>query len=260
MNEFKKPNITNLFLAVLGIIFLFFIAKTISSFKEIKFVGTNVPAMNVLTVTGEGEIITKPDTATFTFTVTKDAVTMKEAEEMVSTSVASVVDGAKEIGVAEEDIKTVSYSTYPKYKYDGYNCYGCERLANEIVGYTVSEQVEIKIRNLENVATLATLMSESKVTNVYGPEFSIYDEDGVRDSARSLAIMDAKEQAEKLADDLGVKLGRIVSFSDEYGYPYSYANDYGSFDTAESKSTIVPTIQTGTNTITENVTITYEIR
>lgn len=260
MNEFKKPNVTNLFLAVLGIIFLFFVAKTVSSFKEIKFVGTDVPAMNVLTVTGEGEIIAKPDTATFTFTVTKDANTMMEAEEMVSTSVASVVEGAKEIGVTEEDIKTVSYSTYPKYKYEGYTCYGCERLANEIVGYTVSEQVEIKIRNLENVASLATLMSESKVTNLYGPEFSIYDEDGVRESARSLAIEDAKEQAEKLADDLGVKLGRIVSFSDESGYPYPYGNDYGAYDVAESKVSVSPTIPSGTNTITENVTITYEIR
>lgn len=249
-------------MAVLGIIFLFFVAKTISSFKEIRFVGNDVPAMNVISVTGKGEIIAKPDTATFTFSVTEDASTMKEAQDAVSTKIDAIITSAKDLGISTDDIKTTSYTSYPKYKYDNYYCYGCERSTqNEIVGYTVSQETEIKVKNQDLVSPLATLLADNKVANLMGPNYYIYDEDSVRDEARAKAIQDAKNQAQKLADELGVKLGRIVNYSDDHIYPYSYATDSAGYDMmAQSKAAPEPSLQTGTNTITENVTITYEIK
>lgn len=261
VKDFKEPKISNLVVAVLSIIFLFFVAKTIISFKEISFVGNGVPAMNTISVTGKGEIVTKPDTATFSFVVTEDSETMSDASQKVSEKVSAVTDAVKNLGVAEEDIKTVSYTSYPKYKYDNMYCYGCERQStNPIVGFTVSEQTEIKIKNPENVSLVAEILATNKVTNMYGPDYSVYDEDSVREEARALAIQDAREEATKIAKDLGVRLGRVVSFSDDNMYPYIYAEDASYSMMASGKSADAPSISPGTNTITENVTITFEIK
>lgn len=258
-NILKQENIVKLVTTFLVIVSLFFVGKTIGAFKEIKYIGSDVPAMNVISVNGKGEIVMKPDTATFTFSVTEELKTMKESQDAVSVKTGEIVQKIKDLGVSEDDIKTISYSSYPKYKYD-YYCYGCDRGVNEIVGYVVSEQIELKVKDLERVADITTILAESKVENMYGPNFSVYDEDSVREEARALAINDAKDEAERLADELGVRLGRVVSYTDNEMYPYFYGSDMAESGAMAMDKSVAPSIELGTNTITENVIVTYEIR
>jgi uncharacterized protein YggE len=82
----------------------------------------------------------------------------------------------------------------------------------------------------------------------------------VQAQARQKAIDNAKEKANVLAKQLGVKLMRIVSFS-EGGY-YPVANlSYAAKDMASEMGGAAPTpnIQTGENKVTVNVSIVYEI-
>jgi len=92
--------------------------------------------------------------------------------------------------------------------------------------------------------------------------FVVEDEDTIRSEARGKAIDDAQAKAEELADQLGVKLVRVVSF-DQGGnyYPTIYKataefNMGGSVDDSASS----PILPTGENRFVENVMITYEIR
>lgn len=79
--------------------------------------------------------------------------------------------------------------------------------------------------------------------------------------ARDLAIADAKAKAVKLSKSLGVKLKRIVSFTEMRGdTPY-----YGI--SMESKSSMggdmapaLPQLPVGENEVVSNVSITYEIQ
>ena len=66
----------------------------------------------------------------------------------------------------------------------------------------------------------------------------------------------AREKAEQMASQLGVKLGKVVSFSENFYTPY-----FKSLDFAESGMGGVetPDIQTGENKISVSVVITYEI-
>ena len=86
----------------------------------------------------------------------------------------------------------------------------------------------------------------------------------VQDQARDEAIADAKQKAEMLAKQLGVRLVRVVSYNDSGNYPQPmYARDmaYG-MGGAENQSTkaVAPSISIGENKVTSNVSITYEIR
>jgi hypothetical protein len=97
------------------------------------------------------------------------------------------------------------------------------------------------------------------VSNLSGPNFSLDNPDAVQAQARKLAIDDAKAKAEVLAQDLGVSLGKVTSFSEggNYAVPMMYNSMAGG---ATAKAPAPAVIPAGVNTITSDVTITYEIR
>ena len=76
--------------------------------------------------------------------------------------------------------------------------------------------------------------------------------------ARAKAIDQAKSKADALAKALGVRLVRIVSFSENGSNPSPIRYDLMSAGVS-SKAGTVPEISTGEQKITSNVNITYEI-
>jgi len=104
-------------------------------------------------------------------------------------------------------------------------------------------------------------VANAGVTNVSGLSFTIDDEDALVREARQEAIDEAKQKAKDLAKDLGVRLVRIINFSENGGQPPMYfARDMamGIGGTMETKS--APSIPAGENKIISSVSITYEIR
>ena len=96
-------------------------------------------------------------------------------------------------------------------------------------------------------------------TNLSGPNFSIDNPDALQMQARKIAIDDAKTKAQALAKDLGVSLGKIESFSDNNINPVMY--DAKAMNLSAAVPAAAPAvIPKGQNTITSDVTITYEIR
>jgi uncharacterized protein YggE len=96
---------------------------------------------------------------------------------------------------------------------------------------------------------------------VSGLTFTIDDESALQREARKKAIDDAKTKAQQLAKDLGVSLSRIVSFSENNGSPmpmYYRADAMAMGGAMEAKS--APSVPTGQNKISSDVSITYEIK
>ena len=134
----------------------------------------------------------------------------------------------------------------------------CRQDAPKIIGYEVSEYISVKIRDLANVGEVLQGIGSIDISEISGPNFSVDNEDGLKAQARKLAIDDAKAKAKVLSKDLGVKLIRIVSFSENDNYPMMYSTKGAGI--MDSYATSAPELPTGENKITSNVTITYEIR
>ncbi len=216
---------------------------------------------NVISVTGKGEVNAVPDIASVSFDISKEAKTVKEAQDQVSKVEGEVLSSLKTNGIEDKDIKTTNSSFYPKYEYTNTLCRGyvCPPGKSEIVGYTVSETITVKIRNTDNAGKVIADLGALGVSSLSGPNFTIDDEEGLKAEARKKAIEDARAKAEVLAKDLGVNLGKITSFSENSNngiYPYYAKTTLESFDTASS----APTLPKGENTITSEVTITYKIK
>jgi len=218
---------------------------------------------NTISFTGHGEVSAVPDIANISFTIEKDAKTVKESQVLVAEVEKKAIDLLKTNNVAEKDIKTNNASFYPKYEFQskGMPCtqYVCPSGTNVIVGYTSSESITVKIRNTDDTGKIIQGLGEVGVSNLNGPNFAVDKEDALKDSARKLAIDEAKAKAKKLSKDLGVRLGKITSFNENGNYPRPM---YEKADMAMglAASSAPAELPKGENLITSDVTITYEIK
>lgn len=219
---------------------------------------------NVIIVSGYGEVQAVPDIANIYFTIRKDAKTVKEAQSSVAEVEKSALDLLKSNNISEKDIKTENVSFNPKYEYQYKsvvcNQYGCPPNPgkNVIVGYEAQESISVKVRNTDDAGKIIEGLGALGVTELSGPNFTVDREDDLKAEARKLAIDDAKLKAKVLAKDLGIRLGDITSFSEDGNYPrpmYEKAM-MGAGDMMASSAEL----PRGENTISSNVTITYEIR
>lgn len=260
----EKKGVAGLVAVLLVLVSLFVLAQTVLSFKEYRYVGSGVMPTNIITVSGEGEVFAVPDVATFTFSSSEDAKTVKEAQDKVTTKINTALDSLKkDYGIEDKDIKTVDYSVYPKYDYTNFPCsqFSCPPSTQTLIGYTVNQTISVKVRDVAEAGSILGAMGTVGVTNISGLNFTIDDEDALNREARQEAIADAQEKAKALSKDLGVKIVRVVNFSESGNYPIYYNK---AFDVALAEGgrggATAPEVPVGENRIISNVTITYEIR
>ena len=259
----KRRNILNAVLALLIIGAIFLAVEAASAMKEFGNIGAGVPATNTITVSGEGEVFAIPDIAEITFSAHVEAKTVADAQKQVTDTMNVTLDFVKSSGVEEKDIKTVNYSANPRYDYVQASCVPgyCPPGKQVLAGYEVTHTVMVKVRDTGKVGTILDGLGQQKVTDIYGPNFSIDDEQTLQAEARKKAIEDAKAKAKILTNDLGVRIVRIVGFNESGNYPIYLQKGYGlggAIDAAERSTT--PSVPTGENKIVSNVTIVYEVR
>lgn len=213
---------------------------------------------DVITFTGKGEVVVKPDIATVSFGVTVENLDVSKAQTEASTKMNNIIDLLKIKGVMEKDIKLTNYNIYPRYDYLQVQVYpytGRQTLA----AYVVSQTVEVKIRDISKAGEILSGVGEFGVTDVSGLTFTVDNEDEVKDQARDLAIADAKAQAKILAKSLGVRLVKITSFSEGGNLPAYYEMNK-SMALGMGGDATVPQVPMGENKVISNVSITYQIR
>ncbi len=264
-NILQSEQVKKALVATLFLLCVFLGAKTISEFLKYDSLDNEIP-YNVITVTGKGEAFAVADIANFSFSIDEEAPTLPEAQKKATEKGNKTLAYLKENGVDEKDIKTLSYNAGPKYEY---TCspkiaYGCVNGKNVIVGYTISNRVGVKVRNVEKAGELLTGIGERGAANMSELQFVVDDEEVLKAEARKLAIEDAKEKAEILAKDLGVDLDDITSF-------YENTNDYPMYsarsDTMMEKNMVggamanpIPQLPKGENKVMVSVSVTYKIK
>lgn len=278
IQEENKKKIFKMLFVLLIILSAYFVVKIFSELKKSSMLGESTQPATI-SFSGHGEVTAVPDIANVYFTISKDDKTAKDAQAGVAVIEKKALDLLKEKGVADKDIKTENASFYPKYEYRNAVCppipmgagtagitvspsslYYCPPDKQVLTGYTASESITVKVRNIDSVGDIMQGLGTTGVSNLNGPNFAIDKEDTLKMEARKKAIDDAKIKAESLAKDLGVRLGKIVSFSDSGGgYPIMYGKS-AMMDSAVASAPVPAVIPQGENTISSDVTITYEIR
>jgi uncharacterized protein len=260
---FDQKNISRIVIILGGVLALFVFAKFCNEVRLSRTIGHVGGQTNTISVSANGEVYKTPDIASVSFSVRHTEKTVALAQAEVAKKIGEAFDFLEKNGIDKKDIQTTGTGFNPQYQYDGTVCQMgyCPPPKNPVItGYEMNESVTVKIRTIDSAGTIIAGLGNIGVTDLYGPNFSIENEDSARDQARALAITKAKSKAQTLARDLGVHLGDIVSFSDSGSSPMPMylAKDTmaGGMGGGVENIPLAP----GDNKITSNVTIVYEIR
>lgn len=228
----------------LAILSLFLIAMTIQILNTAK-------TANTISFSGEGKALAKPDIAVISMSIITEGVTSKDAQYDNSKKSKAATDFLKEQGIEDKDIKTAGYNIYPQYSYH-------QNASPEIKGYQANQIMEAKVRDLDKLSDILSGVVSAGINQVNNLSFQIDDPDSLKAEARAKAIENAKMKAGGLEKQLGVRLGRIVNFSESVGgFPGPIF--YEKAITAEIDGG-GPALPTGENEVVVNVTITYQIK
>ena len=215
--------------------------------------------MATISVSGEGEVLVVPDLGTFTFSVVSEAQTAADAQDSAAERHNAIINYLREVGVAESDIKTLGYNLQPRYRFIDIVREGGTR-ERELIGYEVRQTVEVLVRETEQAGELLVGAGERGATNISNLRFTIDDESVYQDEARALAIQDAKVRAKQLATELGVRVVRVVEFSEDSFPSVPFMARSEMMADVAMESATVPDLPVGENTVESRVTITFEVR
>ena len=127
----------------------------------------------------------------------------------------------------------------------------------KFVGYSVSNQVRVKIRQIDKVGEILDRLVTAGVTDIGNVEFLVSEPSKALDQARDTAIADARRKAEVYARASGVQLGRVEWITEDSGLaPPVPMRAQGA--SAAMAATTVP-IAAGEDRMRVRVTVGFEI-
>src|SRR3989344_414341 len=99
-------------IVALSILALFLLSQTITTATNVGRSG--IPATDTITVQGDGQATVPPDVARVSFTVENTSATVAVAQEATTKQANAAIAYVEEQGIAEKDIKTLSYNISPQ--------------------------------------------------------------------------------------------------------------------------------------------------
>jgi len=221
------------------------IVGVVNRVKEGRYIGADVAYKNTISISGQGKVYTKPDIAEMNLFVVTQGVSVSDVQDENTDKMNDVVSFLKDFGIEDKNIKTIAYRIYPRYNYE-------DRKIPEIVGYEITQTLEIKVKEMDSIGDILDQAVDHGINQVSSLRFSVEDDEEFKMQAKALAIADAKEKAEELAKELGVKLIKISGYSEGASYDYRVYSEAGIGGGS-------PEIPTGENEISANIVLIYEI-
>lgn len=203
-----------------------------------------------ITVSAEGTVKVAPDAVRLTASVSVVAPTNKEALALTSTNSAAVRKALLAAGIAAKDIATQNISAYPEYKYDNGG--------STLTGYRGTQVFSVVIRAAASagsvVDSVVAAAGDAVQINAVSP--FVLDAAKATESARAVAVKNAKAKATSYAKLMGVKLGK-VNYLVENGSPAISVPVYTAMAKAEADAATV--VDLGQQDVTVSITVQWAL-
>ncbi|MFA1609508.1 SIMPL domain-containing protein [Halobellus rubicundus] len=208
---------------------------------------TDASGDRTISTAGTGEASADADRAIVTIAVSAHAETAEAARDSVAADAAQLREALRELGIADQAVRTVSYRLSPRYEsLDG-------RSGGEVAGYEAVHAYRIETAPAEAGRVVDTAVGNG-ASEVYGVSFTLSDEARAELRAQALerAMADARADADVVAGAAGLSVTGVqsVSVGSDYGpiYESRVAADAGGAGTQ---------FDAGPVTVTARVDVTY---
>jgi uncharacterized protein YggE len=212
-----------------------------------------------LSVTGYGEASGTPDLANTQLGVSVIDANIDNAIRQANATIEGITNAVISQGVNSSDVMTSYYSVWNEEIYDHQT-----GVPTGETRYRVDINLAITVRDVNSVGQVITAGLDAGATNVTGINFTIDDITALETEARSKALADVRDRAEKLAQGLGMRLGNPLSVGEGSGgapgpiYSYGLKGDIG-LGGGGAGAGLPSTISPGQTTIGMQVTVIYEL-
>ena len=200
--------------------------------------------------TGESIVQAVPDRARIDIGVVSQSESSETAASQNATKLEAVLTSLRNMLGANADIKTVSYTLTPNYRYPR------EGGEPTITGYTATNVVRITLDDLTQVGKVIDAATQTGANRIQQLQFTLKDERPSQAQALREASTAARQKADVLANSLGLKIVRVYSVIESSPVVIP-VRDVG-FARAEMAATTTP-IEPGTIEVRGTVTLTVEV-
>jgi uncharacterized protein len=172
---------------------------------------TMTAAANTVYAAGDGHFEAAPDTAVIQFNISTQEETAKAAYDHASRSVEQVRQVLRANSIEPKSAQFGFFSLQPVYDY--------KTAKRPLVGYRVTSDVTLKLKDFSKIAPILQQLSETDITETQTLNYTLEDTNAAKTKAVEDAYRRARESAEGIAHASGRSLGEL---------------SYASVDTAEN--------------------------
>jgi uncharacterized protein len=156
-----------------------------------------------VSVAGTGEVAAEPDLAQVTLGVEARKPVLADARSEVSATVERVLALCKSLGIDPKRINATRVQIQPEYSWNE------KDRKRVLLGYLVSRQVQVELRDLELLGTLLERAVDAGVNQVNDPVLGSSRRKDLERDALAKAVEDARLNADTLARAAGASLGPV---------------------------------------------------
>lgn len=154
----------------------------------------------VLRVTGTGSVLAEPDQIELLLFLQDTETTYEKAVQMSAEQTSVLQTCITELGFQKTALKTVSFCVNTKYNDK-----------KKLQGYQFEQQMKLEFdRDSKLLSKLLGRISESSITPKFRINYTIKDQEKVKNKLIEKAVTDSRQKAEILAAAAGVTLGDVI--------------------------------------------------
>ncbi len=156
-----------------------------------------------ISVSGTGTVDAVPDIARLNLAVQRrdlDMATARAATVKVSRDFIAL---CSRLGIKESKVRTAGLTIQPEYRWDQ------QQKLQVFTGYFVQRQLEVELNDLDKLGELIEGAIDAGVNEVSPPQLDSSQRRELSRQALAAAASDARSNAQRIADTLGVRLGAL---------------------------------------------------
>lgn len=214
------------------------------------------PQPPLVSTNGSAQIRVVPDLADLYFEVEVRNADLALARKQQADRVAKILAAIRAAGVDEADLQSSQVQIAPDYT-------DRRQETEKIKFYSVSQSISCTLHDLKKVPDVTADVVAAGATGVRGASLRTSQLRKYRDEARKKAIQAAKEKAIALANELGAKVGKPYTITEDSdcGARPSFANNtnfqVAGLDREQAGDGTTPTFAPGTISVTANISVSF---
>ena len=207
--------------------------------------------VNSIQVSGQGSISAKATQASITLGAWTEDPVAAEAVEDNAVIMNSIIDAVMELGIEEDDIKTVTYSVSTNYDWE----------SRTVKGYRVTNMIQITVVDIDMVGEVIDTAAAAGANNIQGISFGISDEEAeaLANDAYVLALQNAQAKADLIANTLELEITGVLFVSESSYTPYAPYRSYAEASMDGGFAAPTPIIE-GSLSVSVSVQVVFSIQ